>query len=84
MTSGRKTCSNGDQAEAHHVVCVGLLASLSYMEVLSNHCLATLNLGAGVEQPFDCCIIQNRQAVQSMRRSMDRTVKNNMVNCLFL
>jgi len=26
---------------------------------------------AGVEQPFDCLVIQNRQAMQSMRRSMD-------------
>jgi len=28
----------------------------------SNHCLAALDLGAGVKQPFDCPIVQNRQA----------------------
>jgi len=39
----------------------------------SNHCLAALGFGAGVEQPFDCLIVQDRQAMQSMRRSMDWT-----------
>ena len=39
----------------------------------SNHCLAALDLGAGVEQPFDYHIVQSRQAMQSMRRSMDWT-----------
>jgi len=34
--------------------------------ILSIHCLDTLDLGAGVEQPFDYLIVQNRQAVQSM------------------
>ena len=29
--------------------------------------MAALDLGTGVEQPFDCLIVQNRQAVQSMR-----------------
>jgi len=29
----------------------------------------------GVEQPFDCFVIQNRQAMQSMGSSMDWTVK---------
>jgi len=37
----------------------------------SNHCLASLDLGADAEQPFDCLIVQNRQAVQSISRSMD-------------
>ena len=32
----------------------------------SNQCLAALDLGADVEQPFDCLIVQNRQATQSM------------------
>ena len=50
----------------------------------SNHCLAALDLGPDVEQPFDCPIVQNRQAVQSMRRSMDSTLKDNMVDGLFL
>jgi len=31
--------------------------------------LAILDLGAGVEQSFHCLIVQNCQAVQSMRRS---------------
>ena len=49
----------------------------------SNHCLAALDFGAGVEQPFDFLIVQNRQAVQSMRRSMDWTLEDNMVDGLF-
>jgi len=49
----------------------------------SNHCLAALDLGAGVEQPFDCLIVQNRQAVQSMRTLMDGTLEDNMVHGLF-
>ena len=35
--------------------------------------MAALDLGAGVEQPFGCLIVQNRQAMQSMGRSMDLT-----------
>jgi len=58
-------------------------ASYRYEPVLSNHCLAALDLGAGVEQPFDCLIVQNRQAKQSMRRSMDWTLEDNMVDGLF-
>ena len=41
--------------------------------------MAALDLGAGVQQPFDCLIVQNRRAVQSMRRSMDSTLENNLV-----
>ena len=41
----------------------------------SNHCYTALDLGASVEQPFDCLIVQNRQAVQSMRTSMDWTLE---------
>jgi len=37
----------------------------------SDHCFAALDLVADVEQPFGCLIVQNRQAMQSMRRSMD-------------
>jgi len=48
-----------------------------------NRCLAALDIGAGVEQPVDCLIVQNRQAVQSVGRSMDWTVEDNMVGCLF-
>jgi len=47
------------------------------------HCFFALNLGAGVEQPFDCLIIQNCQAVQSIGRSMDWTLENNMVGGAF-
>ena len=38
------------------------------------HCLAALDFGAGVEQPFGCLIVQNRQAVQSVGRLMDWTL----------
>jgi len=47
---------------------------LSFEPVLSLHCLAALDLGTGVEQPIDCFIIQNRQAVQYMGRLMDWTL----------
>jgi len=46
--------------------------------------LAALDLGAGVEQPFDCLIVQNRQAVQSMRRSVDWTLEDDMADGLFI
>ena len=48
-----------------------------------NHCLAALDIGAGVAQPFNCLIVQNRQAMQSMGRSMDWTLEDNVVNGLF-
>ena len=38
---------------------------------------------ADVEQPFDCLIVQNRQAIQSMGRSRDWTFENIMVDGLF-
>jgi len=43
--------------------------------------LAQLDIGAGVEQPFSCLIVQNHQAVLSMGGSMtiDMTVKDDMV-----
>ena len=43
----------------------------------------TIDLEAAVEQPFDCLIVRNRQAVQSMGRSMDWTLEDNMVDGLF-
>jgi len=49
----------------------------------SNHCLAAFDLGAGVEQQFDCLIVQNRQAMQSMGSSMDWTSEDNMDDFLF-
>jgi len=62
---------------------IGHNALSSFQSVLHNHCQAALDLGAGVEQPFDCLIVQNRQAVQYMRRSMDWTLEDNMVDGLF-
>jgi len=44
---------------------------------------ALLDLGAGVEQPFDCFVIQNRDAMHSTRRSTDWTMKDNMIDGLF-
>jgi len=49
----------------------------------SNHCLAALDPGAGVEQPFGCLMVQNRQTMQFMGRSMDWTLEGYMVDCLF-
>jgi len=48
----------------------------------SNHSLAALDLRAGVEQPFGCLIVQNRQAMQSIWRPMDWTLENNIVDGL--
>jgi len=45
---------------------------------------AAQDLGPGVEQPFDCLIVQERQAMRSMGRSMDWSVKDNIVNGMFL
>jgi len=47
------------------------------------HCLAALDLGTGVEQPFGFLIVQNRQAMQSTGRSMGWTLEDNMVDGLF-
>jgi len=49
-----------------------------------NHCLAVLDLGAGVEQQSDCLIVQHRQARQSMGRSVNWTLEDNMVDGLFI
>jgi len=54
-----------------------------FWDSCSNHRLAALDRGAGVEQPFGCLIVQNRQAMQSIRRSMDWTLEDNMVDGLF-
>ena len=45
--------------------------------------MAALDFGAGVEKPFGCLIVQNRQAVQSMERSMDWTLEDDIVGGLF-
>ena len=54
-----------------------------FWAISSNHWLAALDLGAGVEHPVGCLIVQNRQAMQSMGRSMDWTMEDNMVDGLF-
>jgi len=54
-----------------------------FWDSYSNHCLAALDLGAGVEKPFGCLIVQNRQVMQSIRRSMDWTLEDNRVDGLF-
>ena len=50
-----------------------LLTSSSFEPVHSVHCLAALDLWAGLGKTIDCLIIQNGQGVQSMGRSMDWT-----------
>jgi len=55
---------------------------LSFERVLLFHCLAALDFGAGVEQPFGCLNVQNRQAVQSVGRLMDWTLEDDMVDGL--
>jgi len=60
-----------------------VLAYLLFEQVVTIHCLATQNLGAGVEQPLDCLTVQNRQDVESMERSMDWTLENKIVDGLF-
>jgi len=42
-----------------------------------------LDFRAGVEQPFDCFIVWNRQAMQSMGRLIDWTLEDDMVDGLF-
>jgi len=58
------------------------VTSLSFEQVFSTHCKAATGLGADVEQPFDC-FIKKRQAMCSMGRLMDWTMKDNMVSSLF-
>ena len=45
--------------------------------------MAALDFGAGDEQPFGCLIVQNRQAVQSVGRSLDWALEDDMVDRLF-
>jgi len=47
---------------------------LRLSEFITIHCMAALDPGAGVEQPIDCLIIQNRQA---------DTFEDNIVDSLF-
>ena len=48
-----------------------------------NHCLAVLDLGAGVDKPFNGFIVQHRQDMQSIGMSMGWTLEDNMVDGLF-
>jgi len=63
---------------------VRFTSSSLFEPVLKVHYLAALDIGAGVEQSFDCLIIQNRQAMHCIGWSMDRTVKGNMFHGLIL
>jgi len=65
------------------MVLIHLLSS-SFVSASSSfiHCLAALDFQVGVEQPFGFHIIQNRQAVQSVGRSMDWTLEDYMVDGL--
>jgi len=53
-------------------------SSPSFEPVVSVHCLAALDLRGDVEQPMEAA----SQAEQSMGRSMDWTLEDNMVNNL--
>jgi len=57
--------------------------SSRFERVVTIHILAALDLGAGVQQTSDYLIIQNCQAVLSMRRPMDWALEDNMVDGLF-
>jgi len=46
--------------------------------------LAALDLKTDVEQLFDCLIVKNRQAMQSMAKSMDWSLEDNVFNGLFV
>ena len=48
-----------------------------FLASCSNHCLAALDLGTGVELPVDFVMVQNRHAMQSMRRPVDWTLEDN-------
>jgi len=65
------------------LACMQDWSSSSFEWVVTIHCLASLDLRAGVQQPFDCVIIQNHQAVQSIWSLMDWTLEDNMVDSLF-
>ena len=54
-----------------------------FERVVNIHCLHALDLGAGVEQSNDCLIIHKNHVVQSIEKSMDWTLEENMINNLF-
>jgi len=61
------------------LTCQQKLASFVWASSSFIHCLAALDFGACVEQPFGCPIVQNCQAVL---RSMDWTLEDDMVDGL--
>ena len=52
----------------------------SFKRVLSIHCLAALDRGQSVEELIDCL---DRQAVQSMRKSMDAILEDKLDGLFF-
>jgi len=57
-----------------------------FLAVWASSCcplLGRTRSGEGVEQPFDCLIVQNHQAVQSMGWSIDWTLEDSVVDGLF-
>jgi len=56
----------------------------SFEPFVEIHGLAALDFKAVVQQPFDCIVIQNCQAMQSIGRLVYWTVKDNMDNGLFI
>jgi len=67
----------------NHWTCVFYFSFSSLERILKINFLTALDLGADVEQPFDCLVIQNGKAMRSMRRSMNWTLEDNRVRGLF-
>jgi len=63
---------------------IGRHASSSWYETFfePTHMLH-YDLGAGVQQPFDCFVIRCNQTIHSMGKSMDCTMEDSMVTCQF-
>ena len=81
VCSTSKKLNNEDDLDGNVYSTQAQAASSSLFEaVLLVHCLAVLDLWAGVEQTINCLIIQNGQGVQSKGRLMDWVSEDNMVN----
>jgi len=63
--------------------CFFLIALLFNRMKSSCSPLIGAQIGASVERPFDSIVIQNCQAIHSIRSSMNSTVKDHMVSGLF-
>ena len=74
------TCHCAIRAVDRRVV----LVTSSFEPVLSIHCLAALDVGESVEQPFNCLIIQNRQAVLSMNWAFEDRMVAGLFFCAAL